>query len=217
VIANLVIRSGPMKGQRIPIRVPIVNLGRADYNDVMLSDDSVSTSHAKLQRREGVWVLVDLESTNGSFVDGERVRGEAPIAPGALLRFGDVQAMFEPTDDTVDAAKGSSTKLISAVQLPAPPPAAAPPPAPREPNAPPAPPTPSAAAPAPKPGPVVGTVPERPAVTPPAAAAPPPRRPAPRPRPAAPSRRARGGLPRWVILAAAAIVLGLVIAFLLLR
>jgi len=40
----------------------VVNIGRADYNDLMLPDESVSTTHAKLQRREGVWVLVDLDS-----------------------------------------------------------------------------------------------------------------------------------------------------------
>jgi pSer/pThr/pTyr-binding forkhead associated (FHA) protein len=118
VMANLVVRSGARKGQRLPIRVPIVNVGRAEYNDVVLPDDSVSTSHAKLQRREGVWVLVDLDSTNGSFVDAERVQGEMPLAPGALIRFGEVQVLFEPTDDTVDAAKGSSTKMMSAIRIP---------------------------------------------------------------------------------------------------
>lgn len=118
VMANLVVRSGILKGQRYPIRVPIVNVGRAEYNDIVLPDDSVSTSHAKLQRREGVWVLVDLESTNGSFVDAERVQGETPLAPGAVIRLGEVQLLFEPTDDTVDAARGSSTKLMSALRIP---------------------------------------------------------------------------------------------------
>lgn len=118
VLANLVVRSGSLKGQRLPIRVPIVNVGRAEYNDLVLPDDSVSTTHAKLQRREGVWVLVDLDSTNGCFVDAERVQGETPLAPGALIRFGEVQVLFEPTDDTVDAAKGSSTKMMSAIRLP---------------------------------------------------------------------------------------------------
>jgi pSer/pThr/pTyr-binding forkhead associated (FHA) protein len=58
--------------------------------------------------------LVDLESTNGTLVDGERVQGEVPLAPGALIRFGSVQAVFEPTDDTVDAPKGSSTRVMTA-------------------------------------------------------------------------------------------------------
>ena len=37
-------------------------------------------------------------------------------APGALIRFGDVQCVFEPTDDTIDAPKGSSTQMISALR-----------------------------------------------------------------------------------------------------
>jgi pSer/pThr/pTyr-binding forkhead associated (FHA) protein len=96
----------------------VVNVGRAEYNDIVLPDDSVSTQHAKLQRREGIWVLVDLESTNGTMVDGEPVTGEVPLAPGAYIRFGEVQTIFEPTDDTIDAKKGSSTKVLGAIQLP---------------------------------------------------------------------------------------------------
>jgi pSer/pThr/pTyr-binding forkhead associated (FHA) protein len=117
-LATLVARGDPFKGQRFPIKVPVINIGRADYNDVVLPHDSVSTVHAKLQRREGVWVLVDLDSTNGTFVDGERVTGEAPITPGALVRFGGIGMMFESSDDTVDPAKGSSTRMLKAVKLP---------------------------------------------------------------------------------------------------
>jgi len=118
VLANVVVRSGPLRGQRYPIRVPIANVGRAEYNDIVIADESVSTSHAKLQRREGIWMLVDLDSTNGTLVDGERVQGEVPLAPGALIRFGAVQTIFEPTDDTIDAQKGSSTRLMGAIRLP---------------------------------------------------------------------------------------------------
>jgi pSer/pThr/pTyr-binding forkhead associated (FHA) protein len=120
-MANVVVRSGPLRGKRFPIKVPIVNVGRADYNDIVLVDESVSTTHAKLQRREGIWILVDLDSTNGTMVDGERVEGEVPLAPGALVRFGQVQTIFEPTDDTIDPRKGSSTRLIDAIRLPDPP------------------------------------------------------------------------------------------------
>jgi pSer/pThr/pTyr-binding forkhead associated (FHA) protein len=116
-LAHLVIRSGVLKGQRLPVRTTVANIGRADYNDLMLPDDSVSTVHAKLQRREGIWMIVDLNSTNGTFVDGERVPGEAPLAPGSLLRFGEVRAFFEPVDVDTPAA-GGSTKVIQALRLP---------------------------------------------------------------------------------------------------
>ena len=140
-MASLLVRSGAMKGTRLPIRVPVVNIGRAEYNDIVLGDESVSTAHAKLQRREGVWTLVDLGSTNGTFVDGEQVQGEVPLGPGATVRFGQISTLFEPTDDAMGVAKGSGTRVLEPVQVPsAPPPAekpAAPPPPPvqaREPS-----------------------------------------------------------------------------------
>ena len=122
VLGNFLIRAGALKGQRLNIKTPVVNIGRADYNDLVLPDESVSTTHAKLQRREGVWVLVDLDSTNGTFVDGERIKGEAPLAPGATVRFGDVSAVFEPTDDSAGVSKGGGTRMIEQMKVPAAPP-----------------------------------------------------------------------------------------------
>jgi pSer/pThr/pTyr-binding forkhead associated (FHA) protein len=127
--ASFLARSGALKGQRFAVKAPVVNIGRADYNDIVVRDESVSTAHAKLQRREGVWVLVDLDSTNGTFVDDERVQGEAPLPPGATVRLGDVVLVFEPTDDAVGVQKGGGTRLLE-VMKPAAPPAAPPAPAP---------------------------------------------------------------------------------------
>ena len=132
--AYFLVRGGALKGQRLSIKTPHANIGRADYNDLVLPDPSVSTSHAKLQRREGVWVLVDLDSTNGTFVDGERVKGDAPLAPGAVVRFGDVELLFEPRDDALAVAKGGGTQLIKDFQPGAPPPPPAPPKAPAPPR-----------------------------------------------------------------------------------
>jgi len=133
-LATLLVKSGSLKGQRYPIKTPVVNVGRADYNDLVLPDPSVSTTHAKLQRREGVWVVVDLDSTNGTFVDGERIKGEAPIAPGASLRFGDVGLVFEPTDDAMGVEKGGGTVVLSTVPPPSTAPAPTPPPPPPAPR-----------------------------------------------------------------------------------
>jgi len=82
-----------------------------------------TNTHAKLQRREGVWVLVDLDSTNGTFIDGDQIKGEAPLTPGATVRFGDVSLVFEPTDDGVGVAKGGRTRVIEQMVM-VPPPAA---------------------------------------------------------------------------------------------
>jgi len=139
-LASFLVRGGALKGQRLAVRTPVVNIGRADYNDLVFPDESVSTSHAKLQRREGVWVIVDLDSTNGTFVDGEQIKGEAPLAPGSTVRFGEVGTVFEPTDETVGVEKGGSTRVMEVMTMspqPAKPAAAArPSPAPPAPAAP---------------------------------------------------------------------------------
>ncbi len=145
-LATFLVKTGALKGQRVPIRTPVVNFGRADYNDFMIPDESVSTTHAKLQRREGIWVLIDLDSTNGTFVDGQRIKGEAPLAPGASVRFGDVQLVFDPTDDAVGVAKGGGTRLLEVMKPTAPPPKPAPVPAPAPAAKPKAKPKPAAAA-----------------------------------------------------------------------
>ncbi|PYO91356.1 MAG: hypothetical protein DMD58_04765 [Gemmatimonadetes bacterium] len=111
-LASFIVRGGALKGQRFSVKTPVVNIGRADYNDVVLPDESVSTTHAKLQRREGVWILVDLDSTNGTFVDGDQIKEEAPLAPGATIRFGDVSVVFEPTDDGAEVARGGGTRVM---------------------------------------------------------------------------------------------------------
>lgn len=111
-LASLLLRSGDLKGRRLPIKVPVVNIGRGDYNDIVIADASVSTMHAKLQRREAIWILTDLGSTNGTYVEGERLTGEAPLTPGTTLRFGDVIALFEPLDDNVPVERTNQTRLM---------------------------------------------------------------------------------------------------------
>ena len=137
-LGSFLVRGGSLKGQRLSVKTPVVNIGRADYNDLVVPDESVSTTHAKLQRREGVWVLVDLDSTNGTFVDGDQVKGETPLAPGANVRFGDVSMVFEPTDDAAGVAKGGGTRMIEVLTMSAPskPSSAAPAPAPPKPTPP---------------------------------------------------------------------------------
>jgi len=116
-LASFLVRGGSLKGERLSVKTPIVNIGRADYNDIVIPDESVSTSHAKLQRREGVWVLVDLDSTNGTFVDGDQIKGESPLTPGATVRFGEISTVFEPTDDGEGVAKGGSTRVMEVLTM----------------------------------------------------------------------------------------------------
>jgi len=117
-LATVLIRNGSLRGQRLPIRTPVVNIGRADYNDLVLGEESVSASHAKLQRRDESWFLTDLESTNGTFVDGEPVRGEVPLLPGSTVRFGDVTVFFDPSDTRGGSAPVGGTRVVAAIAIP---------------------------------------------------------------------------------------------------
>jgi pSer/pThr/pTyr-binding forkhead associated (FHA) protein len=120
-LASFLFRTGDLKGRRLPIKVPVVNIGRGDYNDVVIADPSVSTMHAKLQRREAIWILTDLGSTNGTFVEGERLTGEAPLSPGITIRFGDISALFEPLDETVAPERPNRTQMMQRIEVEPPP------------------------------------------------------------------------------------------------
>jgi pSer/pThr/pTyr-binding forkhead associated (FHA) protein len=124
-IASLLVRTGSMRGRRMPIRVPVVHVGRADFNDIVIAEPSVSTTHAKLQRREGLWVITDLGSTNGTFVEGEPVEGDTALPPGTTIRFGDVAVLFEPHDEAPSAPQVGGTRVMDRVDAePARPPVA---------------------------------------------------------------------------------------------
>jgi pSer/pThr/pTyr-binding forkhead associated (FHA) protein len=114
-IASLLVRTGSLRGRRMPIRIPVVNVGRADFNDIVLAEPSVSTTHAKLQRREGLWVVSDLGSTNGTYVEGEPVVGETALLPGSTIRFGDVAVLFEPHDEGPVVAPAGGTQVMDRV------------------------------------------------------------------------------------------------------
>ena len=90
-----VLSDGPLKGAQFPVERPVIHIGRSAENDVRIADDSVSGAHATLLRRGSLWHLIDLASTNGTFVDGKRIDSEAVIQGVAELRFGAVKVLFK--------------------------------------------------------------------------------------------------------------------------
>lgn len=75
--------------------VPI-SIGRAEDNDVVLEGDEFASSHhARIEsNREGVWVL-DLNSTNGTFVNGSRLDGRRRLREGDVVQIGETELKFE--------------------------------------------------------------------------------------------------------------------------
>lgn len=66
----------------------IVTLGRGESNDIDLSDEYVSTRHARLIPHNGQWYVEDLGSTNGSYVAGARISRPTPVGAKSTVRLG---------------------------------------------------------------------------------------------------------------------------------
>ena len=70
------------------------SVGFSRDNDLVIDSSTVSARHAVIQRRAAGYSVADLESTNGTFVNGVRVRGSVPLARGDEVRFGDARFAF---------------------------------------------------------------------------------------------------------------------------
>src|SRR5947207_3525184 len=80
--------------QAIELR-PINSLGRHPNNSIQLLDKIVSKEHCILEQRDGQFVLRDLGSLNGTYVNGERVRGEQPLRHGDEIALGSTRARYD--------------------------------------------------------------------------------------------------------------------------
>ncbi len=105
-----VLNKGVHEGTRFRIERPVVQVGRSRQSDIRLDDDSVSGSHATIVRRSIGWVVIDLDSTNGSYVDGVRFQGEHSITGPCELRFGGIKMLFRPIAGS--EPDDSSTRVI---------------------------------------------------------------------------------------------------------
>jgi predicted component of type VI protein secretion system len=95
---RLIVRSGPNPGSVFDLTKEVTVLGRDVSNDIVLGDAEVSRTHARLTRTPGGYVLEDLGSTNGSFVNGERLIAPRVLNPGDLIGFGEtVSLTFDAT------------------------------------------------------------------------------------------------------------------------
>jgi pSer/pThr/pTyr-binding forkhead associated (FHA) protein len=121
ILATLLVRKGPLKGERFTVNVPVANIGRADYNDIVVDHESVSQAHAKLQLRDEVWVLSDSGSTNGTTVDGVRVEDEIPLSPGSTIAVGEVPMLFDPTEGLAVHSQPETAVVPALGSVPPPP------------------------------------------------------------------------------------------------
>ncbi|MDQ1248349.1 MAG: hypothetical protein QG597_2721 [Actinomycetota bacterium] len=90
---KLVVVEGSLAGTVLPLGTSPVTLGRAADCTLVLDDDYASSHHSRLYPHEGTWVLEDLGSTNGTWIDRTRVTGPTVLAMGQPLRIG--RTVFE--------------------------------------------------------------------------------------------------------------------------
>jgi pSer/pThr/pTyr-binding forkhead associated (FHA) protein len=109
-----VLSEGPTQGQRYRLDRPTIQLGRGPHNDIRLDNDSVSGTHASLVQRGGRWLALDLNSRNGTRVDGEMVRGQCELPSVCELQLGALRLLFRAI--SAREPKASSTISVIAVE-----------------------------------------------------------------------------------------------------
>lgn len=81
-------------GQRYSLNADSIVLGRSSESDIVVDDTGVSRRHVEVRRSQGRFYAVDLGSTNGSYVNGERVNGSAELLDGSVISMGRTRITF---------------------------------------------------------------------------------------------------------------------------
>jgi len=82
------ITAGPQQGASVPVE-PTINLGRAADSTLLLDDDYASARHAQLVQHDATtWIISDLQSTNGTYVNGKLVTEPTKVTVGDVVRIG---------------------------------------------------------------------------------------------------------------------------------
>lgn len=92
-------------GQRVPLVGDDLYIGRAPTNDIVLDEGTMSRQHARLQRLPQGWLLSDLDSSNGTTINGQRLAGPLFLSAGDTIGFGSFPVTFHQ-GGVADAAAG---------------------------------------------------------------------------------------------------------------
>ncbi|MFJ5530313.1 FHA domain-containing protein [Streptomyces sp. NPDC093261] len=86
---KLVVSEGSLTGTTVALQGQTITLGRAHDSTIVLDDDYASSRHARIYPdRDGQWIVEDLGSTNGTYLDRTRLTTPTPIPLGAPIRIG---------------------------------------------------------------------------------------------------------------------------------
>ncbi len=103
---RLIVRRGPQPNQIYELTKEIVTIGRDITNEIVINDPEVSRHHLRLTRGAGGFTLEDLGSTNGTFVNGQRLTGARPLRNGELIGLGETVTL---SYEVMQAASAANT------------------------------------------------------------------------------------------------------------
>jgi pSer/pThr/pTyr-binding forkhead associated (FHA) protein len=109
-MAKLVVLSEGLAGRTHELTVDTTTVGRVEDNAFQIAESSVSSHHAEIIRRGSEVVVKDLNSTNGTFINGQQITGEGVLKPGQILRLGQIELRLEDGS----AASAGASKPASA-------------------------------------------------------------------------------------------------------
>ncbi len=105
--ARFIVTRGKDKGKEIVLQKPLVTIGTLSENDLVLTDPTVSRHHAVVEEKADGYVLRDLNSTNGTFLEGARIR-EGYLAAGSAIRVGETDVTFSPLEERIETVQSFS-------------------------------------------------------------------------------------------------------------
>ncbi|RPJ18571.1 MAG: FHA domain-containing protein [Chloroflexi bacterium] len=126
---QLIMRSGPTPGAAFTLEGDQLTIGRDSTNEIVINDAEVSRRHARLTFQGGKYVLEDLGSTNGTFVNGQRLAGPRVLKAGEVVSFGEqIVLVFEAINidagATMVSPRATAVPPVSRPYSPPPPPPA---------------------------------------------------------------------------------------------
>jgi pSer/pThr/pTyr-binding forkhead associated (FHA) protein len=94
-MARLVLLSEGLTGRTFELKSETTTVGRVSDNAFEIPESSVSSHHAEIVLRGGDILVRDLNSTNGTFINGDQITGETILKPGQILRLGTIEMRLE--------------------------------------------------------------------------------------------------------------------------
>jgi hypothetical protein len=114
--SRLIVRRGPQPNQIYEMNKGIITLGRDITNDIVINDPEVSRHHCRLTQGGGGFTIEDLGSTNGTFINGQRLTGARPLSHGDTVGLGETVTLAYESGMAGGMPAGQGATMVSSAQ-----------------------------------------------------------------------------------------------------